>query len=282
MKNKYRVLYKKYWHRIVLSIVLLGLCFGKVCFSQQGSTHTVKLASNFLPHFAAYSRIMTKKILDADNNANFCDPSALSVFLDLAVTGDINVESMIEGHLIPPLPGLYPQYFINLDPSLAVGPAIYCDSLQTVDTITMGADSPLPLDGSGNPLTGKHVYDIAEAITGFNCMPADVVVISRKQDLTVEVSGIAFDVRVAGVISTEPKLLMGTDSGKVPLALAGIVQCKVTNENGRIISGDLLVTASKPGYAMRADKKDILAGMLVGKALEPLDADTGKIYILVN
>lgn len=42
-----------------------------------------------------------------------------------------------------------------------------------------------------------------------------------------------------------------------PVALTGIVPTKATNENGNIAIGDILVSSSKKGHAMKAneDKK---------------------------
>jgi len=60
---------------------------------------------------------------------------------------------------------------------------------------------------------------------------------------------------------------------------------KVTDENGPIQRGDLLVTASKPGYAMRYDKwqdTNINVVGIVGIALEPLPVNSGKVLVLVK
>ncbi|MCK4993626.1 MAG: hypothetical protein KAS13_01095, partial [Candidatus Omnitrophica bacterium] len=65
-------------------------------------------------------------------------------------------------------------------------------------------------------------------------------------------------------------------------ALAGIVKCKATAENGSILRGDLLVTSSLAGHAMKAVPKEVKPGMIIGKAMQPLKENTGTIYILVN
>jgi hypothetical protein len=65
------------------------------------------------------------------------------------------------------------------------------------------------------------------------------------------------------------------------LALIGIVPVKVTDEGGPIEPGDLLTTSSTPGYAMRWHQEDGTACGLVGKALEPLNRDTGVIQVLL-
>lgn len=47
---------------------------------------------------------------------------------------------------------------------------------------------------------------------------------------------------------------------EVPLAVVGIVPCKVTTENGPILVGDLLVTSSTPGYAMKCTDRGKMLG----------------------
>jgi hypothetical protein len=66
------------------------------------------------------------------------------------------------------------------------------------------------------------------------------------------------------------------------MAVVGIVPCKVSAENGAISRGDLLVTSSTKGYAMRASDTKKLAGSIMGKALQPLASGKGKIEVLVT
>jgi hypothetical protein len=66
------------------------------------------------------------------------------------------------------------------------------------------------------------------------------------------------------------------------LALTGIVRVKVTNEGGPIQPGDLLVTSSTPGHAMRWASPDPCLCALVGKALEPILRDRGVILVLLT
>lgn len=116
--------------------------------------------------------------------------------------------------------------------------------------------------------------------------PGDVLVISLGADRAVERSNEAFSTAVIGVHSTRPGVLAGApDTGEplvgVPVAITGIVPCKVTAENGAIERGDLLVTSSTPGHAMRAGISPP-PGAVLGKALQPLAHGTGQIEILVN
>lgn len=134
---------------------------------------------------------------------------------------------------------------------------------------------------------GKTVFgglDIAEDILAEGCEPGDVVVIDPNNNHKVTKCRRSFDTTVAGIISEDPAFHIGKQDkeGYLPLALAGRVPCKVTAENGSIKRGNLLVTSSKPGYAMRADLDKLKPGMILGKALEPLEEGEGKIVVLVT
>jgi len=90
---------------------------------------------------------------------------------------------------------------------------------------------------------------------------------------------------LAGVYSTEPgfvggKPVSGAPNGHVPLAVVGIVPVKASAENGPIAPGDLLTSSATPGHAMRANGEARL-GCVIGKALQPLTAGTGKVKMLV-
>jgi hypothetical protein len=74
----------------------------------------------------------------------------------------------------------------------------------------------------------------------------------------------------------------GSSGHKAPLAVIGIVPCKVSAENGPIQIGDLLVTSSLPGFAMRGTNRRRMLGAIVGKALEPLASGSGIIRVLVT
>ena len=73
---------------------------------------------------------------------------------------------------------------------------------------------------------------------------------------------------------------MAAEFNEIPMAVVGIVPCKVSAENGAISPGDLLVTSSTPGHAMRDD--DPRNGTVVAKALGELSSGTGIIKVLVT
>jgi hypothetical protein len=125
--------------------------------------------------------------------------------------------------------------------------------------------------------------------------PGDVLVIDPENPKAVMRSQTANSHLVAGVYSTNPSVLSIGDrtiddplDGEVPMAIVGIVPTKVTAENGAIRPGDLLVTASTPGRAMKAlplvvDGVEFYpSGVILGKALEALEAESGVIDVLVT
>jgi hypothetical protein len=126
--------------------------------------------------------------------------------------------------------------------------------------------------------------DMAEmlpAVAGLE--PGDVLVIGEDGQLTRCTT--AYQPTVVGVYSTKPGFLGGGGddvnlTGKIPLAVIGVVPVKVSAENGPILPGDLLVASSTPGYAMKAGPNPPI-GTVVGKALASLLKGTGVIQILV-
>jgi len=129
--------------------------------------------------------------------------------------------------------------------------------------------------------------ELIEAVDGVAYEPGDVLVISTASDRTVELSTRPYSTLVAGVYSARPGFI-GSDHPmeerkpkELPLAVVGIVPCKVSAENGPIHRGDLLVTSSTPGHAMRAGPNPP-QGTVLGKALGELEEGTGIILVLVT
>jgi hypothetical protein len=69
---------------------------------------------------------------------------------------------------------------------------------------------------------------------------------------------------------------------EIPMAMVGIVPAKVSAENGPIRPGDLLVTGSAFGYAMKGTDRSRMLGAVIGKALGTLDSGTGVIEVVVT
>src|SRR5690606_25440182 len=89
----------------------------------------------------------------------------------------------------------------------------------------------------------------------------------------------AYETALAGVVSTKAGLILDAHIDGVPVALAGRVPVKATNENGPIEKGDYLTSsATKPGYAMKATS----SGATIGIAMQDLDETVGVIDLWVN
>jgi len=128
--------------------------------------------------------------------------------------------------------------------------------------------------------------DLAEWVNvGEDVSPGDVVVSHADTPLAALLSREPCSHSVLGVVSTEPGIVLGASEDNGPralLALTGIVPVKVADEGGPIRPGDLLVTSSTPGHAMRWAGSDPCPCALVGKALEPMTDETGVILILLT
>jgi hypothetical protein len=148
------------------------------------------------------------------------------------------------------------------------------------------------VDASGNVLADGAITatvfesgfaDVAEWVTVSEPVEAgDVLEFDPTALTTYRRSGSACSSLVAGVVSTAPGMILGGHGTKdqALLALTGIVPVKVTNEGGPILPGDLLVTSSTPGHAMRWD--GVGSPALVGKALEPMTGKRGVILVLLT
>jgi len=136
--------------------------------------------------------------------------------------------------------------------------------------------------------------DFAESVTvrgnRAQYAPGDLLVIDSRGKRRLALSQQAYSTRIAGIYSTKPGVLATPHkmddpkltAEEVPLAVVGIVPCKVTAENGPIEVGDLLVASSKPGFAMKGTDRRRMLGAVVGKAMESLQTDTGVIEVLVT
>ena len=140
-----------------------------------------------------------------------------------------------------------------------------------------------------------------------------MVVIDENNDESVKHNSEPYSLNVAGIVSTQPHLVMGMELVKdeetgeeipgvnaVQLSLAGRVPVKVSDENGPIKRGDFLTSSSIPGHAMKwtlldvneakdfEGLKTILAenekrrNTVIGKALEEHISGTGKIVVLIS
>ncbi len=144
-------------------------------------------------------------------------------------------------------------------------------------------------DGGFQPSGADFAESMAVAGDRNNYVPGDLLVIDSNASRRLSLADQPYSTLVAGIYSTKPGMLGSTRKldeaaavDEVPLAVVGIVPCKVTAENGTIAVGDLLVTSSAPGYAMKGTDRQRMLGAVVGKALEPLPKGKGMIQVLVT
>jgi hypothetical protein len=120
--------------------------------------------------------------------------------------------------------------------------------------------------------------------------PGDVLIVDASTNRQVALAHESYSTLVAGIYSTKPGVLGAPQElqGKMPqtgipmAVVVGVVPTKVSAENGAIRRGDLLVTSSTPGYAMKGTDRSRMIGAVVEKALEPLPSGKGTIQVLVT
>lgn len=123
----------------------------------------------------------------------------------------------------------------------------------------------------------------------------DVLVISDRSDRKVMKSTSPNSTAVAGVYATKPGVLLAPYGAEedidhlLPMGVVGVIPTKVCAEQGPIRRGDLLVTSSTPGHAMKAVAVVVNgvtlypSGAIIGKALQNFDGPgSGTIEVLVN
>jgi hypothetical protein len=161
------------------------------------------------------------------------------------------------------------------------GPGMFAWSTVTHSLVVSGSARI-----TGDLLAGGDVItnaDVAENYVAVGTLEAgDVVVLDPSTHLGVRRADHPYDTAVAGIVSTDPAILLPGAVDGVPLALVGRVPVKVDARAAAIQVGDLLTTSSMPAHAMRCDDRVQCVGAIVGKALEPLDGGTGVILALVT
>jgi hypothetical protein len=142
----------------------------------------------------------------------------------------------------------------------------------------------------GTQNSGADVAEAFEVEGNHNSYePGDVLIISQSSDRKVEKSNTAYSTLVAGVFATKPGVLLTEENidadlaNQVPMGVIGVIPTKVCLQGGAIKRGDLLVTSSIAGVAMKADPDKVKVGQVLGKALEDYSTNSiGKIKVLVS
>lgn len=142
----------------------------------------------------------------------------------------------------------------------------------------------------GGTVTGGADFAESVTIAGDRSLrgPGDLLIVDATATRQLALATQPYSTLVAGIYSTRPGVLATPHSmyqiadNEIPLAIVGIVPCKVSTENGPIQPGDLLVSSSTPGHAMKGTDRSRMLGAVVGKALEPLSEGKGVIQVLVT
>jgi hypothetical protein len=158
------------------------------------------------------------------------------------------------------------------------------------NAVFQGSISATAFNATGADLA--EVFEVEGPRSAYE--PGDVLVISTASDRRVERSNETYSTRVIGVYATQPGILLSetaiAPSGdRIPVGVVGVIPTKVSAENGPIRRGDILVTATTAGHAMRAIPVEVNGvkvypgGAMLGKALEEFAGPgVGMIRVLVN
>lgn len=137
---------------------------------------------------------------------------------------------------------------------------------------------------------GAVYQDVAEwVLSSVTLAPGVVVVLDPVDGRRVTASSRAYDTTVAGVVSENPGIVLGTAAAdKLQIAMTGRVRVFVDASTAPVRVGDLLVTSGVPGMAMRSQPVTIggvafhRPGTIIGKALEPLASGRGRVLVLLS
>jgi hypothetical protein len=170
------------------------------------------------------------------------------------------------------------RFHIRPDGNVGIGTNTPSSRLHVVGDVTV----------TGN--IAARYQDIAEWVPSSSPIsPSTVVVLDPTRANFVMPASEAYDTRVAGVVSSSPGIVLGEAvDGMVKVATTGRVKVKVDATAAPVRIGDLLVTSSREGLAMRSEPLTVAGvqihrpGTVIGKALEPLDSGQGEILVLLS
>ena len=229
-----------------------------------GSSYTGQGASMFVSNFGNYSALYQWKASDISgySEGQLLTLPTATIYFDSNRNVGIGTTS--------------PAYSLDVGGKVRTTSAVvYPDGTQQTTAWTgvlCGGDYAEAVDAKGD----KKSYE-----------PGDVMVLSEGNGEDVEKSSTPYSTMVAGIYATKPgvigrRQILPQSGQELPMALIGIVPTKVTTDNGPIRKGDLLVTSSRPGYAMRGTDREKMLGAVIGKAMGSLDSGSGVIEVLVT
>jgi hypothetical protein len=160
-------------------------------------------------------------------------------------------------------------------------------NVHTSGSIIFGDGSTQATAWTGSLCGGDYAESVNVSDSRANYEPGDVLVIDSKAPGKFLKSVEPYSTLMMGIYFTKPGVIgrrQASPKGaeEVPMAMIGIVPTKVSTENGPIAPGDLLVSSSTPGYAMKGTDRSRMLGSILGKALGSLDEGKGVIEVGVT
>jgi len=171
----------------------------------------------------------------------------------------------------------------------------------TTPTETLSVNGNVSIEGtncrdSGGSAICNNFVDIAELFPSSEAVDSgDIVIVDFENKGKIKKSHKEYEKAVVGIVSTQPAIVieggriiaMGgykgqNDTLKPAIALAGRVPVKASEENGRIIAGDLLTTSSRAGYAMKCNDELKCLNSVVGIALDDKKDNEETVLVLVK
>lgn len=192
---------------------------------------------------------------------------------------------------------LITPFYVNSTGSVGIGTTSPGSKLEVNGNLKLTSGSGAAItyaDGTTQTTAWTGVLcggDYAESVgvTGARNLyePGDLIVVDPAHSDSFAKSSEPYSTLVAGIYSTKPGVTgkrspASSTAPEIPMAMIGIVPAKVSAENGPIKPGDLLVTSSTLGYAMRGSDPTRMTGAVVGKALGSLKSGTGVVDVLVT
>lgn len=165
------------------------------------------------------------------------------------------------------------------------GPGLYATSTNGPAAVFVGTTRTSVLQITG----GSDLAERFETSGNQTAVPGTVMVIDPDNPGHLTISTIAYDRKVAGVVSgagdVDTGLILhqeGVLEGDAVVAIAGRVYVMAEALANPIEPGDLLTTSALAGHVMKAEDLERAQGAIIGKAMTGLASGTGLVLVLIN
>jgi hypothetical protein len=143
------------------------------------------------------------------------------------------------------------------------------------------AENLLTVNSKNSLLCNSDSICLAESYNHNELDAGDVVCVNMEHGQTIMRCDKSRSMVAVGVVTNTSVIQMGnSEAYGYPVAVAGVVWTKASNENGAIKPGDVLVSSSRQGYAMKADSP--AEGMILGVAYDFCSEKDCRIPVFVS